>query len=246
MKLSASNKVIVAMVGFAALALFFWVLVLSPKRQEADKLGTQAEALKSSLATHEAEVEQALEARAGFSGDYRQLVVLGKAVPRDDETASLLVQLNRIAKAADVKFRNLKLASDGGGEEVAAPPLEGVSPTEAAAATLPLGATVGPAGLAVMPYELTFDGTFFDIADFIHGLDAMVQTENAKVSVTGRLITIGGFSLKGDSGIGFPALEGSFTVTTYLTPPEQGATGGLSPAGPEIAEPVSATVGVAP
>ena len=31
----------------------------------------------------------------------------------------------------------------------------------------PLGASVGPAGLATMPYEVTFKGDFFAIADFL-------------------------------------------------------------------------------
>ena len=37
---------------------------------------------------------------------------------------------------------------------------------------LPLGATVGPAGLPVMPYNLAFAGGFFQIADFLEGIDA--------------------------------------------------------------------------
>ena len=60
---------------------------------------------------------------------------------------------------------------------------------------MPLGASIGPAGLAVMPYTLTFSGNFFQIADFIHGIDSLVETENAKVGVEGRLVTIDGFSL---------------------------------------------------
>jgi Tfp pilus assembly protein PilO len=249
LKLSSSNGLIVGMVAFALLAFLFWTMMLAPKRDEADELGAQATSLETSLATHESEISQALEARDSYAGDYRDLVVLGKAVPGDDDTASFLVQLNRIANDAGVEFRNLKLASAEGEaapEETTAPAVEGASPTEVAAATLPLGATIGTAGLAVMPYDLSFEGNFFSIADFIHGLDSLVQTENEKVAVTGRLITINGFSLKGDTGKGFPALEGSFSVTTYLTPPEQGVTGGAAPSGPAEATQVSATIGAAP
>ena len=60
------------------------------------------------------------------------------------------------------------------------------------------------------------------------------------------MITIDGFSLKGDTGKGFPALEGSFSVTTYLTPPEVGVTGGAAPIGPAEGTPVSATVEATP
>jgi Tfp pilus assembly protein PilO len=250
LKLSSTNGLIVGMVAFAVLAFFFWTLMLGPKRDEADHLSAKAKSLESSLATHESEISQALEARASYPEDYRNLVVLGKAVPGDDDTASFLVQLDRISKSAGVEFRNLKLSTTGEAapEEAAttAPPVEGASPTEVAASTLPLGATIGTAGLGVMPYELNFKGNFFTIAKFIHGLDALVRTENEKVAVTGRLITINGFALKGDTGKGFPALEGSFSVTTYLTPPELGVTGGAAPSGPAEATQVSATVGATP
>lgn len=253
MKLTSTNKLIVAMLGIAVLAAAFWILMLGPKRQEASDLGAQVEALESSLAQHQQEIDVALAARESFSADYQQLVVLGKAVPGDDDTASLLVQLNRIADRAGVTFRDLELSAAEGAaaapapapapapvEDSATPVAAPVSPTEAAASTLPLGAAIGPAGLAVMPYTLTFDGEFFEIADFIKGLDALVKTTNEKVAVDGRLITIDSFSLSPDPAGGFPALQASFTVTTYLTPPDQGVTAGATPVSPA---PVATTTG---
>ena len=189
-------------------------------------------------------------------------MVLGKAVPGDDETASLLVQLNGIAKKAGVSFRTLAL-SPPSGEAAPAPAPEPPSaegsapeasagtpasltpPTEVAASTLPLGATIGPAGLGVMPYTLSFQGRFFQMADFIKGLDSLVKTRNAKVSVDGRLITINGFSLA-PAATGFPGLEATFSITTYLTPPEQGVTAGATPASPAAPELASVTTGGTP
>ncbi|HWO16305.1 MAG TPA: hypothetical protein VNM89_06285 [Solirubrobacterales bacterium] len=259
MKLSATNKMIVAMVGLALLCIAFWMAVLGPKRQEASDLGAQIGDLKASLAQHEQEAAAALAARESFPTDYQQLVVLGKAVPGDDDTASLLVQLNRIAGNAGVTFRNLELSAAAGAAPApaapAAPATSGAvpaaapaSPTEVAASTLPLGATIGPAGLAVMPYTLTFDGSFFQIADFIDGLDSLVKTTNENVSVDGRLITIDAFSLAADPAAKFPALQATFTVTTYLTPPAQGVTAGATPFGPATptATPVATTTGAAP
>jgi Tfp pilus assembly protein PilO len=248
MKTASSNRLIIAMVAIVALAAGFWMLILSPKREEASKLGTEVTQAKESLALHQAEVDRALAARREFPVAYQQLVVLGKAVPGDDETASLLVELNRIAERSKVRFEKLSLNSEGGGE--AAPPVagEGAPPTEVAASLLPLGATIGPAGLGVMPYELTFKGSFFRMADFIEGLDSLVRSKNAAVNVTGRLITIGGFELKHDQIAGFPQLEGSFSVTTYVLPPEEGLTAGATATAPETvtATPAAATVGETP
>jgi Tfp pilus assembly protein PilO len=250
-----TNLMVGGMLLVAALATVVWMLVLSPKRDEASKLDTQVKQLESSLAQHESEVAAAEEARQEFPVDYQHLVVLGKAVPSNDETASLLVQLNRIADGAGVRFQTLELA--GSGEEAAAaasgPPAtssgEPVSATEASASLMPLGAAVGPAGLAVMPYSLTFTGSFFRIADFIKGLDSLVKTTNEEVGVDGRLITIDGFSLTEDPEAEFPALQASFSVTTYLTPPSEGAVAGATPEGPAeppASVPASTTTGGAP
>ncbi len=259
--MTSTNRVIVAALAVVVLAVAFWMLLLGPKRDEASKLGVQVKDVEASLAQHQAEAAQAEEAREEFAADYEQLVVLGKAVPSDDDTASLLVQVNRIADRTGVSFRTLELEASEG-EAVAAPaapapeapspeasgtPASLVSPTEVAASTMPLGAAIGPAGLGVMPYTLTFDGEFFEVADFIEGLDSLVKTENAQVAVDGRLLTINGFSLAPDSDRGFPALTASFSVTTYLTPPEQGVTAGATPEAPApAAAPAATTTGGTP
>jgi Tfp pilus assembly protein PilO len=255
MKLSgkSSNALILAMLGVAALAVAFWMLLLQPKREEAAKLGEDVERVESSLAAHRAEVAEAEEAKREFPAQYRKLVVLGKAVPGDDDTASLLVQVSGIAERTKVEFKDIELSADGsGGEEAPAPtPAPGgtpVSATEAAASVLPLGASIGPAGLGVMPYSLTFDGSFFQIADFIKGLDALVKTDEEQVAVDGRLLTLDGFSLAADPATGFPDLQADFAVTTYLTPPTEGIAAGATPESPGSTEatPASATLGGTP
>jgi Tfp pilus assembly protein PilO len=248
----SKNAMIGAMLGVAVIAAAFWMLVLNPKREEARKLGVQVEQLESSLAQHEAEAAAAEEARESFPVSYRKLVVLGKAVPGDEDVPSLLVQVNEIARNAKVKFQTLKLSASSGSDgdvpgSVGGSTGEPVSATEAAASLLPLGAGIGPAGLAVMPYTLTFQGSFFEIADFIKGLDSLVKTTNEEALVDGRLITVDGFALREDPERKFPELQATFGVTTYLTPPGQGVTG-ASPAGPEAATaaPVATTTGGAP
>ncbi|MET0305146.1 MAG: hypothetical protein ABW196_02830 [Solirubrobacterales bacterium] len=251
-KLNSSNTIVAVVLGAVVLAIAFWMLALSPKREEAAKLDKQVEQVEASLSQHEAEIAAGEEARKDFANDYQRLVVLGKAVPGDDDTASLLVQVNHIADGAGVRFSNLTLSAEGdsGATEEVTPATsagEAISPTEAAAATMPLGAGIGPAGLAVMPYTLTFEGSFFKVADFIKGLDSLVATQAEEVAVDGRLLTVNGFALQAAPKAGFPALEATFSVTTYLTPPGEGVTGGASPESPGATEvaPVATTTGVA-
>jgi Tfp pilus assembly protein PilO len=250
LQMNSNNRAIVAVVVLAVLAFFFWTQLLSPKREEAKKLSAQVEQLEASLVQHNAEIAEGEEAKKEFSTEYQRLVVVGKAVPGDDDIASLLVQANRLADRAGGTFRDLQLSAESGGEEAAPPAASSeapASPTEVAASLLPLGSTIGPAGLAVMPYTVTFDGNFFQIANFIEGIDSLVKTTDEEVMVDGRLVTVDGFALEADPEVGFPALQASFALTTYLTPPGEGVTGGATPESPgSEAAPVAATTGAMP
>jgi Tfp pilus assembly protein PilO len=256
--MASANRLIVAILIVAALAIGFWVLLLGPKRDKADELGAQVDSLSISLAEAQSRAEQAAVARKDFPTDYQQLVVLGQAVPASDETSSLLVELNQVANDSKVKFDSIQLT---GSSEVAAaapttpvPPAEApagessgavpaaatIPPTEAAASVLPLGAAIGPAGLGVMPYSLAFSGNFFQVADFIEGIDSLVHTGDPKVGVEGRLVTIDGFALNADPELDFPHLDATFAVTTYVTPPNQGVTAGASSTAPASSTPAAA------
>jgi hypothetical protein len=264
--MGSSNRLIVSILVVAVLAAGFWMLALGPKRDEADKLATEVEQLQVSLAEVQSKATEAAAAKREFPADYRQLVVLGKAVPDGDETSSLFVELNHIADRAQIKFQSIQLNSSGetAAPEASAPvapaapappatPAAGSStsgavpaaatipPTEAAASVLPLGAAIGTAGLGVMPYRLAFSGDFFHVADFIKGIDSLVETGGPEVAVDGRLVTLDGFTLSADPELGFPHLDANFAVTTYLTPPTQGVTAGATPT-----EPAAATAATAP
>jgi Tfp pilus assembly protein PilO len=255
-----SNRLIGVILSVAALAIAFWVLALSPKREEASELSAEVGQLRTTLSEAQAQVVEAAAAKREFPADYRHLVVLGQAVPADDETSSLLVEMNSIAEKAEVKFSNIQL--EGSGETSAAvtptesapatpapsapgsvPAAATIPPTEAAASILPLGAKIGPAGLGVMPYGLTFSGNFFQIANFIKGMDALVHPAGQTVAVDGRLVTINGFSLSTEQAEeSSHALDANFAVTTYVTPPELGLTAGASPSSPApVTSPAGAT-----
>lgn len=250
--MKSSNRLIAAMVVVAVLAGGFWILILSPKREEASDLSTEVEQLQGTLSLAESQAAEAEAARREFPKDYRTLVTLGKAVPAGEETSSLLVSLNRVAEDADIQFDSIQLSDEGGGSieaeaalapeaGPAAPVTSTVPPTEAAAALQPLGSAIGPAGLSVMPYSLGFRGDFFDVAEFIGGIDSLVTTSPKKTEVDGRLITIDGFVLSEEPDAGFPALSADFSVTTYLVPPGQGVTAGATSTAPAEAPTGTAT-----
>ena len=267
--MKGTDRAIVISLLAAGLLGAFYFMVLSPKREEASKLGEEVVALEAAVAEQEQTAAFAEEARKDFPKYYGRMVVLGKAVPQAADSASLLVELNSISDDADVEFQGMRLAqggeaaaaaapapatttppaettpppADAGGEPApettptgGAPSVTGVAApaTETAAANLPIGATVGSAGLPTLPYDLDFKGSFFQVADFVSGLDHLIRLEDdsGQVSVDGRLMTVDGFALQGGLPGSSPVLNASFLMTTYVTPAEQGLTLGATPEGP--------------
>jgi hypothetical protein len=261
--MTTSTRTLLVLIAAAAAIGAFWFIAMAPKRERASELSVQVDAMRAKVAAHEQAIATGIEDRRDFPGAYQQLVLLGKAVPEGGESASFLVQINEVARRAGIEFRQLEVDT-GGTAAVAtpAPPLSGepsvsepvgetgatttpasttAPATEAAAALLPIGATVGEAGLGVMPYKLQFRGNFFEIADFLQGLDRLVKTESGHVAVDGRLVTVSGFALSQDKSTGFPSLVANLIVTTYVTPPDQGLTAGATPAAPAPPATVPAT-----
>ena len=253
MKAASSNRLIIAILAVVAVAVAFWMLALSPKREEASKLSEKVEREEAALAQNRQTLATAEAARREFPADYEKLVALGKAVPADDEAASLIVDLHAIADRAGIRFEKIELDTDGEAAEPVSESSAGTEPappTEVAASLLPLGAKVGGAGLATMPYKLTFTGRYEEVEAFIRGIDSLVDSTSRGVAVNGRLLTINGFKLETVPNGLLPRLQASFSVTTFVTPPGEGGTAGATALGPaeetETAAAASATTEVTP
>ncbi len=254
--MKSTDRTILIGIGMLALVAAFWFLILAPKRQEASDLEAQVAEAQAQVTEAEAAAVASEQAKRDFPSNYREMITLGKAVPIDADTPSLLTELQTLSVRSNVDFRSITLsASSSAAAPVtttpAAPADTGVpadpaaaadpaAPLEATAALLPIGATVGTAGLPVMPYEMAFEGGFFEIADFFGRVDGMVDSHGETTSVNGRLLTINGFSFTvGPDGP--PGLSATVTATSYLTPVDQGITAGATPAGPaaDAAAPVT-------
>jgi Tfp pilus assembly protein PilO len=229
--MTGNDRTILLVVPLVAALVAFWFMVLSPKQDEVKKLDDQITTLQTSVEQQKQAAQAGLEARKHFPRDYQKLVVMGKAVPVDDETASLLVQINRIAGDSGVSFRAIALGT-GSGDATATTTSTAAPATESAASLLPIGATVGSAGLPTLPYELTFRGDYFQVANFMAGIDGLVKTGKDKIAADGRLVTINGFALAADSAHPFPVVEATLSINTFVTPADQGLTAGATPTGP--------------
>jgi len=246
---SARDRIVVgALVAVAALA-GFWFFVLSPKREAVSAAQGRVTAQQERLDQANALLATAQGAKKRFGADYAAVAGLGKAVPADDNVASLVYELQSVAADAKITFRGVKVmasstttpapaaaaasasasgasATAGGAGTTAAPA------TQVAASKLPPGAVVGTAGLVTMPFSFVFQGGFLDMQRFLARLDGFVRVRGGTVLVSGRLLSVDGISLtKAPKG---NRVTATIAATAYLSPDDSvagpsAAAGGATP-----------------
>lgn len=230
--MTTRDRMIVLVLGIAAVVGAFWFMAFSPRRAEIRKLNDQVATAQQERDSALASAASARAAQAGYGRDRAIVARLGKAVPTDDDSASLIYQLDSAAGLSHVDFHSLQL---GGGSGSAAPAAAPASPTQSATAPLPPGAVVGSAGLSKLPFSLTFLGDYFGLEKFLHRMHAFTAVNGKGIAVRGRLLAVDGISLVPAPG-GFPKIQANVTASAFLAPvstsePATSATAG-QPAAP--------------
>lgn len=229
--MSARDRTVIAIVCLAVAIVAPWLLVIQPKRQQASRLSNQVNAMQSQLQSVRQQLAAGDQARAAFASSYTTLVRLGEAVPTDDNTPSLIYQLQSAAQGTGVDFQGLTFNAGTGGSSTSSTSTSSTAAGQAATAPLPPGATIGPAGFPIEPFTFTFAGNFFHLANFLGRLQRFVVANNQRLSVNGRLMTLDSISLVPSSN-GFPQITATIGATTYLLPASEGLLNGATPAGP--------------
>ncbi len=236
----STERAITLFAGLVGAVALFWFLLLSPKMKTQKDLNSQISSLTASAESAEQAANSGLAQKRTYKKSYSSLVKLGKAVPADADTPSFLTQVSGISNRAGVQLDGLVLGQSSSAAPATTTDTTGLA-TESTAALLPLGAQVGPAGLSVMPYDVTFSANYFQTADLLGGLDGLVHLRKPKGATSyrnprpsGRLVTIDSFSLATEDTTASPnaALSGTLSITTYLAPPDQGLTGGATATSP--------------
>jgi hypothetical protein len=216
-----------------------WLGVIGPKRDTATALQDQIATAQARLDAATTTAATADRARLTYRTDYATLAKLGKAVPGDDDIASLVYQLESIARANKIDFRAVKLtgvaaaatqpapeavatdSADTSGKEESTDAAPAAAPAPVVSQAPP-GTVVGPAGLMTVPFTFTFDGGYLAMQRFLKAIDGLAVTTKQQVRVNGRLLTVDGFSLTpGLSGL--PKLKAIVSATAYIVPPDDNA-----------------------
>jgi hypothetical protein len=111
--MTTRDRMIIGVVLILVAAAGFWFGLLAPKRKEARAVDGQIAAARQRLERAQASATAAEDARHRYDVDYATIVRLGKAVPADDNVASLVYQLQAAAKGARIDFRSLGVNPGG-------------------------------------------------------------------------------------------------------------------------------------
>jgi len=253
---SAQTRIVVGVMAIVAVMAGFWFLLLAPKRTEISASNDRIAQAESRRDAAVAAVAQAQQARARYQRDYATVARLGKAVPADDDVASLVYQLESVARANKIDFRSVKLTGAAAAAPAPAPaPAAGAddkkdadadktAPATAVAAPVvaqpPPGAVVGSAGLLTVPFTLTFDGDYMKLQRLLKAINRLAKNDRQRITVNGRLLTVDGFSLAAAPS-GFPKLKATVSATAYIVPPTDNVSAATpqSPAGATAGAPTS-------
>jgi Tfp pilus assembly protein PilO len=269
MSMTDRDKKILTLLLPVALIGAFWFLILAPKKEESASIQDQLSQAQTEQQSAESAAAAVSGAKSNFNADYTTVIRLGKAVPSTVDMPSLLVQLDRAARGTDISFDKIQTGERTAAPTPAAPPagssgsaqsgpgkakeaaqgaatqasntgtLNGAQPASGSSSSTGTTGAAAP-GLESVGLDFTFDGTFFNLADFFHRMKRFVKVVNDDVVVRGRLMTIDNFKWTAEPEK-WPLLKAEVHATVYLAPKAEGVSAGATPQGPSSSTPASTT-----
>jgi hypothetical protein len=218
-KPAAIAIVVVSLLIVTALGYF---LVISPKRSKASELKTEAAAVQVQIQTMRLANAQVNKVEPIRVAD---LFRVSKAMPSTDDMPGVLIELNRIAREAGIRF-------------------ESITPQEAA----------DGGGFMRRPIDLVFDGNYYELSDFLYRLRSLVRVRGGQLEATGRLFTVNSINFV-ESDREFPNIKATLQVNAFVygtgvpeppappaaEPPAADPAAPVDPAAPQPAAPAQPT-----
>lgn len=118
--------------------------------------------------------------------DVADIIRLAKAMPDGSDMAGIMLELNAIASSSGVSF-------------------VAIQPSD----PLALGQ------YSAQPINLTFDGNYYDLTDFLYRLRSLVSVKDGVLDASGRLYTLDSLDLHEEPDSKFPNIEAVLTLSAY-------------------------------
>ncbi len=171
----------------AAIALYAvaaWFLFVSPKRAEASHLEADVIAAEEALAAARTTTDRPSSPGTSVSDLFR----LAKAMPSSSDQASLLLELDVLARKANVAIASVTLQEPT--------PLAG--------------------GSTAIPVAVTVGGSYRDITRFLRQMRRLVGASGGNPRAVGRLLTVQSVELVESKEHGFPRLDAAILLNAHV------------------------------
>ena len=140
--------------------------------------------------------QKVLAARAAPKIQIADVYRLAKAMPAETDMPDVVLELSQLARDTGIRF-------------------DSIAPQPAVA--------VG--SYTVLPISVTFNGTFYDLADLLYRLRSLVDVHGGRLDATGRLFSVDTLAF-GESPLKFPRIQATLVIDAYVY---GGAPAGSSP-----------------
>jgi type IV pilus assembly protein PilO len=111
---------------------------------------------------------------------------LAKAMPSQTDMPDLMLELSQLARDTGIRF-------------------DTITPQP----VVPLGS------YSVLPISVTFNGTFYDLADLLYRLRSLVEVHSGALDATGRLFAVDTLSF-GESPLKFPRIQATLVIDAFI------------------------------
>ncbi len=130
--------------------------------------------------------QQVAAARAAPKIEVADVYRLAKAMPDKTDMPDLLLELSQLARDTGIRF-------------------DSISPQPSAA--------VG--SYQVLPISVTFNGNFYNLADFLYRLRSLVSVHAGRLDATGRLFSVDTLTFN-ESPLKFPQIQASLVIDAFV------------------------------
>jgi type IV pilus assembly protein PilO len=152
--------------------------------------GSKLKSLKTQTAEVQAKLDayqqQVAAARAAPKIEVADIYRLAKAMPDRTDMPDLLLELSQLARDTGIRF-------------------DSISPQS--------GAAIG--SYQVIPISVTFNGNFYNLADFLYRLRSLVSVHGGRLDASGRLFSVDTLTFN-ESPLHFPQIQASLVIDAFV------------------------------
>ena len=178
-------QVAIALAAVLVYAAVLWFVLVAPKRSESASLSEDVIAAQLELADARLDARRPRQ-KAGTT--VSDVLRLAKAMPSSADQAGLVLELDRLARSANVTLGSI----------------------------VPQDAVIGTGGATTIPVAVTATGSYRQVTRFLQHMRALVSVRGGAVRATGRLLTMQSVELVESSTRKFPFLDATITLNGFV------------------------------